>query len=442
MVSVWRKATFGACALAVVSMAHPASAQASSAGAPMVWPPSEVMKTKTAEVVVSDVRYRGADRNYPKPVDWGSPPYRAANEVGGRLCNAASDMLRDPSVPTGWQIERILWDAAGVLPTDGEPERQAKVRRWAAASFARWDCDLLGSYATTPLQMMIKPGFDGYRLVDRIIARYGLPLNTVSPRDGRTVLDWTAEQIEQAPKDLSWRDQYTRVYGTLRRLGAKHRKELEAEGAIPLPAALMRQRLAEYATAAQKGDVWAMRQLAEAYSTGGYAPKDLAAAETWLARTEARALEVRNGTILGGLGEMYLDVRGGAQPPYAGKRDRAVRLLIAAQTAQYYGIFAPMDKDNAQYALGRAYYDGLGVAQDRAKALALFRPLTGLPGAQVLAAEMLLQQGRRPEALGHLREVAFSSQHATPFRGTTVAEWLKRQPEGLCGKDSSGQHRC
>jgi hypothetical protein len=399
--------------------------------------PSEVMKTKTADVVISPNRYRGRDLAYPQAASLKPADPRAA-----QLCNDASDSLRDPAAPTGWSVETHLLQAAGSSPSEPLETQRAKIARWWSG--ANLECSLLGSFEKNFLQMLIKPSIDGYRIVDRIVLKYQLPLNDVTS-DGRTVLDVVADKIDEAPADVSWGSSYTRIYGTLRRFGARHRKELEADGTLPTPQVLMQRRIAGLTAKANAGDASAAYSLAWDYTRGGYVTPDLAQATRWLDRAEALALQTRNGPVLAAMGQAYLDPptdpKAGLKPqpaPFSGRRDRAVRVLEAAATANYTPEQAIWDQAFAKFYLGYAYYMGLGTAQNWDRALQILAPLDSDASAQVFSAEILLSRGRRAEAIEHLRNVAFSSQGNAPFKGSTVGGWLRAQPEGLCGRDSTG----
>lgn len=422
-----------------------------TAGQPSERAQSEVMKTVTADVVISEMRYRGADRLYPAPPFWrrrGPPP---RPPIGTQLCNAAKERFPDTAAPSGWQVESMILKASGATATEPLESQRAKIARWWKSTDLT--CDLLGRSEGNFLPMFIEPDIAGYRIVDKIILKYALPLNDIQPKDGRTLLDYIAdsidEQIARGPSSRIFG--LTRIYGTLRRFGARHRKELEQQGLVPTPAALMLQNISAWQAAANKGDADAGLQLVEVYARGRHHPQDVQLAAKWLEIAEANAIKSRSGYVLGILGDAYSDVfrdeRGPAMPPpaappYAGKRDRAARVLEAAMNADFPGDDSNFWKNSAQFDLGYVYYMGIGTPKNPQRALHILAPLTGDASAQIWTAEILLAQGERERALRHLRNVAFSSQGNSSFMGTTVSEWLKRQPEGICGLDSSGERRC
>ena len=104
---------------------------------------------------------------------------------------------------------------------------------------------------------------------------------------------------------------------------------------VPSPRVLMQRRMAEYRAAADRGDLNAMMALVAANTDGVHAPVDMAAGEAWLSKAEARALTLRDGVVLGSLGHSYLNPGDGGLPIYAGKRDRAVRILTAATQGDF-----------------------------------------------------------------------------------------------------------
>jgi hypothetical protein len=412
-------------ATAALAIAGAAVAQSSAPRAP-----SEVMQTVTADVIISDARHRGPDGMYPEPA-----AVRAKSDYPGRICMAAIERFADPAAPSGWKIETLLLEAAGArLDQPLETQRQLIARWWAATDLG---CAYLSRQERAVLPMMLGTDMESYRIVDRIVLKYALPLNDVAS-DGRTVLDVLAERYDELPADQR-KNTTKRIYGTLRRFGAKHRMELEREGTIPDAPQLMAAWVARLTAAADGGDAGAALQLARNFQRHPHLTPDLAKSTAWLAKAEALAVANRDGPILGALGDSYLDALRDVQhtpsmaqrAPFTGKRERAVQLLELALTAKYPPESRALEE--AQADLGYAYYIGFGTPQNWDRALTLLMPLTNDVFAQHRVGQMLLERGRRAEAIRHLRTVAFSSMHSLPFQGTTVGQWLQTQPEGLCG---------
>jgi hypothetical protein len=399
------------------------------------FPPSEVRKTDTKAVVVSDVRYRGIDREYPKPYDFEQLGV-GYTEEGARLCNAAKDLLSDASVPTGWQMESIIIKGAGIdIARDDEATRKRKAAAWAAKQAGRNACTglhaLFSGGGASWMEEMIQPSFDGYYIVDRIILRYGLPLNDVALRDGRTVLDYVADRIDEGQAA----ERYTRIYGTLRRFGAKHRKELEMAGALPTSAQRRAQLDADLAKSAAAGNAGAMWALANRYAEQGAADKSA----QWLQKSMPAVRSSGNSILMTEVGLRLVDTEDKARPPFAGHRAEGVAMLEAAQKYENpKETFGMMDERS--YALGWAYLKGKGVPANESVALKHLAQRDAQSAR--LAAGYLLDRGRRAEAIAYLRAVR-GNEMGWAFRdGKNIEDWLIAQPEGACGKDILGGNPC
>lgn len=396
-------------------------------------PPSEVMKTDPKTVVVSDVRYRGPDRNFPKPHDFEQEGVGYTRD-GARLCSAARDLEADASAPTGWKMEAIIIKAAGIGPGDDDATIQRKTAAWLAREGGRNACtgihDLFSGDASW-MHAMIKPSFDGYRIVDRIILRYGLPLNDLSLRDGRTILDFVADKLDEGNNA----DRYRRIYGTLRRHGARHRKELELAGTLASSSQRKGQLDADMLKSAEAGDLKAMWALANHHAGQGAAPQ----ASQWLQKAISTARSKGDSIVMTEIGLRLVDTEGKAQAPFAGRGAEGVALLEAALKYQNpketFGLM-----DDRRYALGWAYLKGQGAAAN--EAVALEHLAWAAANGKRMAAGYLLDRGRRAEAISYLRAVR-GPEFDWAFRdGKTIEEWLKAQPEGLCGRDIHGGDPC
>ena len=295
-------------------------------------PPSEIRKTDTRTVVVSDVRYRGPDRDFPKPHDFEKEGVGFTND-GARLCSAAHDMEEDASAPTGWKMEAIIIKAAGIdSARDDEATIKRKTAAWLAKERGRNGCT--GIHAlfkgdASWMQAMIQPTMDGYRVVDRIIVRYGLPLNDVALRDGRTVLDFVADKIDEGQNV----DRYKRIYGTLRRLGALHRKELEASGA--LASSSQRKARLDAEMEATGGNLAAMWALTNRYAEQG----DAAKAAQWLQKSISTARAGSDSIIMTEIGLRLVDTEGKAKAPFAGRRAEAIARIRSLRGPEWHWAF-------------------------------------------------------------------------------------------------------
>ena len=397
-------------------------------------PPSEIRKTDTRTVVVSDVRYRGPDRDFPKPHDFEKEGVGFTND-GARLCSAAHDMEEDASAPTGWKMEAIIIKAAGIdSARDDEATIKRKTAAWLAKERGRNGCT--GIHAlfkgdASWMQAMIQPTMDGYRVVDRIIVRYGLPLNDVALRDGRTVLDFVADKIDEAQNV----DRYKRIYGTLRRLGALHRKELEASGALASSSQRKARLDAEMEASATGGNLAAMWALTNRYAEQG----DAAKAAQWLQKSISTARAGSDSIIMTEIGLRLVDTEGKAKAPFAGRRAEGVALLETARKLnnpkETFGMIG-----DREYALGWAYLKGQGAGLN--EALGLEHLDTGDGASVRLAAGYLLDRGRRAEAIARIRSLRGPEWHWAFREGKTFDQWLSAQPEGICGRDSHGGDPC
>lgn len=397
-------------------------------------PPSEVMKTDPKTVVISDVRHRGPDRHFPRPHNFEQEGVGYTDD-GARLCIAAKDMLKDASAPTGWQVEAIIIKAAGIdVARDDDATIKRKAGAWIAREGGRNACtDIHHTFSANAswMQAMIQPSFDGYRLVDRVILRYGLPLNDVAVRDGRTALDFLADKIDEG----HGADRYRRIYGTLRRFGAKHRKELEVEGALASPSQRRGQLDADLAKSSEAGDLKAMWALTNRYAEQG----ETAKASQWLQRSLAAAKASGDSITMTQIGLRLVDPDNKAKPPFTGRRAEGVALLEAAlrfeNPKETFGMMG-----DRSYALGWAHLKGQGVPANESLGL---KYLTNRDAHSVkLAAGYLLDRGRRAEAIAYLRAVR-GNEFGWAFRdGKNIEEWLQAQPEGVCGKDILGGDPC
>jgi hypothetical protein len=397
-------------------------------------PPSEIRKTETKSVVISDVRYRGPDPHFPKPHDFEKEGVGYTRD-GARLCSVAHDMEEDASAPTGLKMEAIIIKAAGI---DSARDDEATVKRKAAAWLAREN----GRNACTGvhalfkgdaswMQAMIHPNMSGYRIVDRIILRYGLPLNDVAIRDGRTILDFLADRIDAGQSV----DQHKRIYGTLRRLGARHRKELELAGELASSSQRKAANDAALLELAEAGDAKAMWALTHLYAGQGATAK----AGQWLQKSISAAKAGGDSIVMSEIGVRLVDADHQAKPPFSGRRAEGVALLEAASKfnnpKETFGLMG-----DRSYALGWAYLTGQGVPANESVAL---RHLvnSGAVGIR-LAAGYLLDRGRRAEAIAYLRTIRGPEWHWAFREGKTFDEWLKAQPEGICGPDLNGGDPC
>ena len=397
-------------------------------------PPSEVMKTDPKTVVISEVRYRGPARDFPRPHDFEQEGVGYTGD-GARLCNAAKDLQTDASAPTGWQMEAIIIKASGIDPArDDDATIKRKAGAWLAKEGGRNACT--GIHATFSgnaswMQAMLQPSFDGYRIVDRIILRYGLPLNDVAARDGRTPLDYLADKIDEG----QGADRYRRIYGTLRRFGAMHRKELEAAGTLASPSQRRTQLDADLVKSSDAGDLKSMWALTNRYAEQG----DAAKATHWLQRSLAAAKTSGDSITMTYIGLRLVDPDNRAKPPFTGRRAEGVALLEAAlkyeNPKETFGMMG-----ERSYALGWAYLKGQGVPANEVLGL---KYLTNRDATSVrLAAGYLLDRGRRAEAIAYLRAVR-GNEFGWAFRdGKNIEQWLEAQPEGVCGKDILGGDPC
>lgn len=399
-------------------------------------PPSEIRKTDTKTVVVSDVRYRGPDNKYPKPHNFEQSGV-GYTEDGARLCNAAHDMLVDNSAPTGWQMEAIILKGAGIdIARDDEATIKRKAKAWVDKERGRNACTqthALFSGNASWMEAMIHPNFDGYHIVDKIIVRYGLPLNDVAVRDGRTVLDFVADQMDAVTDGRQ--NSYKRIYGTLRRLGARHRKELELDGTLASPSQQSDRFESELAKSAQAGDLNAMWTLAKQSAQQGATSE----ASQWLQRSVNAAKAAGDSIIMTEIGLRLVDPENKAKAPFTGQRAEGVALLEAARKFQNpnetFGLIG-----DREYALGWAYLLGKGVPRNEAVGLEY---LASRDAVSIrLAAGYLLDNGRRAEAIARLRAIRGPEGHYAFRDGKSIVEWLKAQPEGLCGRDNLDGDPC
>jgi hypothetical protein len=398
---------------------------------------SEVIKTDPKTVVVSDVRHRGEDRSYPRPWNFEEPGV-ISTEVGMRLCGAAADLEEDKTMPTGWKVEALIVAAAGIdLARDDDATIKRKTAAWLATEGGRNACGsihaLFGGGHSSWMQAMIRPSYEGFRMVDKVILRYGLPLNDVSVRDGRTILDYVADEIDRAQPAQVGR--LTRIYGTLRRFGARHRKELELAGTIALPAQRAAQLRAEMARSAEAGNAGAMWALTNLYAAEGAG----AQAAQWLERTLARSKATGDSILMSQIGLALVDVEGKAGPPFRARRAEGVALLEAAQRynnpKENIGLM-----DDRSFALGWAYLEGQGVPRNEAAGLKYLASSSAKSARH--AALYLLQRGRRLEAIKYLRGIRGPGFHWAFVDGKTIDQWLAAQPEGICGPDIQGGNPC
>lgn len=400
-------------------------------------PPDEIRKTDTKSVVISDVRYRGPDRNYPRPHNFNERGVGYTDD-GARLCSAANDMIEDETAPTGWQMEAIIIKAAGIdVARDDEATIKRKTKAWLAREDGRNACtDVHYAFQgdASWMQAMIKPSFDGYDIVDEIILHYGLPLNDVAMRDGRTILDFIADKIDEGQGSSA--NNYKRIYGTLKRFGAKHRKELELAGALAAPSALQSQTRTGLVATAEAGDLKAMWALTQQYAEEGATEK----AAQWLGRSLSSAKASGDSIIMTEIGLRLVDPEGKAKAPFTGRRAEGVALLEAASKynnpKETFGMM-----DDRGYALGWAYLKGQGVPTNEALALKHLSAGRAVHGLR-LAAQYLLHHGRRAEGIAYLRAVRGPGWQWKFTEGQTIEEWLRGQPEGICGRDILGGDPC
>lgn len=398
---------------------------------------SEVRKTETKSVEISDVRYKGADSSYPKPRNFEEQGVGHTYD-GARLCNAAHDLLADESMPTKLLMESIIVKAAGIdLARDNEDAVKRKATAWLAGENGRSACPpmhILRTGNASWMQAMIQPSFDGYRIVDQIILRYGLPLNDVAAADGRTILDYIADKIDTISDARS--DRYRRIYGTLRRFGAKHRKELEIAGEVLPPKLLLAKYEGDLVKQAESGDLKSMWALTNDYASTGSAAK----ATEWLEKTLSAARSGGDVTMITQIGLRFVDVQESGVQPFSGRRAEGIALLEWARQADNRNTtFGLMD--DRDFALGWAYLNGKGVRANEPLGLKLLSDGRNPSGLR-LAAGYLLDRGRRAEAIAYLRSVRGPGGHWAFRDGKTIVEWLEAQPEGLCGRDSHGTNPC
>lgn len=415
------------------------------------WVPPVSIETRAAE--------KFGDRHYPTPYGYYEKnrfaPLKAAGIELFKLCyevkhgndSKASD-TDDEAPYFEYQVE--LYRLAGVdYKTDNELVIRRKIRTFWEKYGDLLEChNGIGSSA----------GFDGYgsllkhavsdsdnfintELIEDAVFKWQLPLNKVDRSDGRTLLDFVEDSYNLAPDILavfpdhgehvrSRQRTWTRVYRVLRRGGAKHRRELEAEGLWKPAEVLQAEAIPTYRAAADKGDIGAMFKLMLIYGEGYSVPRNLEERQRWLDRASARSIASADHEVMIGIASSYKEM---------GETEKRLEWLRRA---------ADIGSSRAMCELGHVYLYSEGRPRNLRTALDWYTRgfHQGKKVENNLYEHCARGIGMIHEEQGNLDEAAlwyrwlFSMRavHRKSRDGTEVDQWLKQKGIPLCGPGPDG----
>jgi hypothetical protein len=144
-----------------------------------------------------------------------------------QLCDAVSDQIAEtaPGSPNKYSYQSKIHAAACIEPSDAPEMVRGKVQAFWNREHARLNCSQLGYSIRNGHILKLAVERNSKDFVNDAVRKWKLDLNHVDPADGRTVLDYIAE--ERAKARGTSLDLILQRYDDLfRKNGAKRRSEL------------------------------------------------------------------------------------------------------------------------------------------------------------------------------------------------------------------------